>query len=73
MIEIVNDVADGIATPEQLSLLEELGATVSKTALCGLGKTAANPALSTLRYFKKEYEEHIYNKIKENKRIIIKM
>jgi len=49
-------------TLEQISLLEELGATVSQTALCGLGKTAANPVLSTLRYFRDEYETHINEK-----------
>jgi NAD-dependent dihydropyrimidine dehydrogenase PreA subunit len=44
---------------EQIDLLAELGDTISQTALCGLGKTAANPVLSTLHYFRKEYETHI--------------
>jgi NAD-dependent dihydropyrimidine dehydrogenase PreA subunit len=47
---------------EQLDLLEELADTVSQTALCGLGKTAPNPVLSTLRYFRPEYEAHIKEK-----------
>ena len=62
MIEIINNITEGCGRPEQLSLLEELGATISETSLCGLGKTAANPVLSTLRYFRKEYETHIYEK-----------
>ncbi len=44
---------------EQIPLLEELAETVSQTALCALGKTAPNPVLSTLRYFREEYEAHI--------------
>ena len=47
---------------EQLDLLEELADTVSQTALCGLGKTAPNPVLTTLRYFRPEYEAHIREK-----------
>ena len=59
MLEIITDITEGNGTPDQISLLEELGSTVSQTALCGLGKTAANPVLSTLRYFQDEYETHI--------------
>jgi NADH-quinone oxidoreductase subunit F len=59
MLEIITDITEGRGKTEQLSLLEELGETVSETALCGLGKTAANPVLSTLRYFREEYEAHI--------------
>ncbi|MGB5992779.1 MAG: NADH-ubiquinone oxidoreductase-F iron-sulfur binding region domain-containing protein [Desulfobacterales bacterium] len=62
MLEIITDITEGNGTSEQISLLEELGATVSQTALCGLGKTAANPVLSTLRYFRDEYETHINEK-----------
>ncbi len=62
MLEIVTDITEGRGTPGQLKLLEELAETVSLTALCGLGKTAANPVLTTLRYFRKEYEAHIYDK-----------
>jgi len=59
MLEIVTDITEGRGKFEQISLLEELGDTISQTALCGLGKTAANPVLSTLRYFREEYETHI--------------
>lgn len=59
MLEIVTDITEGRGRPEHLDLLEELADTVSQTALCGLGKTAPNPVLSTLRYFYSEYEAHI--------------
>lgn len=59
MLEIVTDITLGRGTREQIELLEELADTVSQTSLCGLGKTAANPVLSTLRYFREEYETHI--------------
>jgi len=62
MLEIITDITEGRGKTEQLNLLEELGDTVSETALCGLGKTAANPVLSTLRYFRKEYEAHIHQR-----------
>jgi len=62
MLEIVTDITEGRGEPDQLRLLEELGETISDTALCGLGKTAANPVLSTLRYFLDEYETHIHAK-----------
>ncbi|KKL73990.1 hypothetical protein LCGC14_2069340, partial [marine sediment metagenome] len=58
MLEITTDITEGRGTPEQLDLLEELADTVSQTALCGLGKTAPNPVLSTVRYFRDEYEAH---------------
>ncbi|MDY7028078.1 MAG: 4Fe-4S binding protein, partial [Spirochaetota bacterium] len=44
---------------EDLDILEELGAYVAESSLCGLGKSAANPLLSTLRFFRDEYVEHI--------------
>jgi NADH:ubiquinone oxidoreductase subunit F (NADH-binding)/(2Fe-2S) ferredoxin/Pyruvate/2-oxoacid:ferredoxin oxidoreductase delta subunit len=62
MLEIVTDITEGRGHAEQISLLEELGYTLGETALCGLGKTAANPVLSTLRYFREEYEAHIDRK-----------
>ncbi len=62
MLEIITDITEGRGTIGQLDLLEELGDTVSRTSLCGLGKTAANPVLSTLRYFREEYEAHIDRK-----------
>ncbi len=62
MLEIITDITEGRGTFEQIGLLEELGYTMGETALCGLGKTAANPVLSTLRYFREEYERHIDEK-----------
>ncbi|MBI5388059.1 MAG: NAD(P)H-dependent oxidoreductase subunit E [Verrucomicrobia bacterium] len=62
MLEIVTDITHGRGTMEQLDLLRELAETVSLTSLCGLGKTAANPVLSTLKYFLPEYEAHIKKK-----------
>jgi NADH-quinone oxidoreductase subunit F len=62
MLEIITDITEGRGRPEQLPLLEELADTVSQTALCGLGKTAPNPVISTLRYFRPEYEAHIKEK-----------
>jgi NADH-quinone oxidoreductase subunit F len=59
MLEIITDITEGRGTTEQIDLLEDLADTISQTALCGLGKTAPNPVLSTLRYFRSEYEAHI--------------
>ncbi len=62
MLEIVTDITEGKGTMEQLALLEELAQVVKDTTQCGLGQTAANPVLSTLRYFRNEYIEHIVDK-----------
>jgi len=62
MLEIITDITEGRGTLKQLDLLEELAETVAETALCGLGKTAPNPVLSTLRHFRSEYEAHINGK-----------
>ena len=62
MHEILTDISDGRGTIDQIGLLEELGWATSEASLCQLGGTAPNPVLSTLRYFKNEYEEHILNK-----------
>jgi len=62
MLEIITDITEGRGRPEQLDLLEELANTVSQTAMCGLGKTAPNPVVSTLRHFRWEYEAHIKEK-----------
>ncbi len=59
MYEILEDISTGRGTPEQLDLLEELAVVVKDTSMCGLGQTAANPVLSTLRYFREEYLAHI--------------
>jgi NADH:ubiquinone oxidoreductase subunit F (NADH-binding)/(2Fe-2S) ferredoxin/Pyruvate/2-oxoacid:ferredoxin oxidoreductase delta subunit len=62
MLEIVTDITEGRGTLKQIDLLEELADTVAQTSLCGLGKTAPNPVLTTLRYFRSEYEDHIKHK-----------
>ncbi len=62
MLEILEDIVNGRGTGEQLDLLEELGRAITDTALCGLGKSAALPVLSTLRVFRDEYEEHVFDK-----------
>ena len=59
MLEILEDIVNGRGTMEQLDLLEELGHAITDTALCGLGKSAALPVLSTLKVFRDEYEEHV--------------
>ncbi|QEF97467.1 NADP-reducing hydrogenase subunit HndC [Stieleria maiorica] len=56
---LLDKIADGEATPSDLELLEELCDVVQATSLCGLGQTAPNPVLSTLRYFRHEYEEKL--------------
>jgi len=62
MYEILDDVSKGKATLAHLDLLEELALTVRDTTMCGLGQSAPNPVLSTLRYFREEYERHIRDK-----------
>ena len=62
MLEILERIVAGEGRDGDIELLEELAETVSATALCGLGKTAANPVISTIKYFRKEYEAHIYEK-----------
>jgi len=62
MYEILDDISRGEGTLEQLGLLEELAHVVKDTTMCGLGQTAPNPVLSTLRYFRDEYLEHIQNR-----------
>lgn len=62
MLEILEDIIAGNGTAEQLELLQELGETITDTALCGLGKSAALPVLSTMKNFKEEYMEHVVDK-----------
>lgn len=59
MLDILDKVTTGQAKMEDIDRLEELAQSIKRSALCGLGKTAPNPVLSTLRYFRQEYEEHI--------------
>jgi NADH-quinone oxidoreductase subunit F len=62
MFEIVKRITEGQGRSDDIPLLENLGKVVQKASLCGLGQTAANPVLSTLRYFRPEYEAHIEKK-----------
>ncbi len=59
MLEILTRIADGTTRPGDLPMLEALAKTVASSSLCGLGKSAPNPVISTLRYFRHEYEQHI--------------
>ena len=61
ILEILTKITDGKATMEDLDKLEELCDYVKSNSLCGLGQTSPNPVLSTLRYFRDEYIEHIVN------------
>ncbi len=59
MYELLTQISEGRATESDLELLEELAHVVQETSLCGLGQTAPNPVLTTLRYFRSEYEAHV--------------
>ncbi len=59
MHAILEKITDGKGTREDLAKLHKIGAAMKKAALCGLGQTAPNPTLSTIKYFEKEYLEHI--------------
>ncbi len=63
MYELLTRITNGSATAHDLELLEELCEMVGSTSLCGLGQSAPNPVLSTLRYFRDEYMEHIDKKV----------
>ncbi|MBW1998026.1 MAG: NADH-quinone oxidoreductase subunit NuoF [Deltaproteobacteria bacterium] len=60
LLSILKEISEGKGKPEHLHHLETLGKTVKNTSLCGLGQTAPNPALTTLKYFPEEYKAHIY-------------
>ena len=60
-LEILNRICDGKGRPGDIALLEELGELLEGFSLCALGRTAANPVLSTIRYFRDEYQVHIHD------------
>jgi NADH-quinone oxidoreductase subunit F/NADP-reducing hydrogenase subunit HndC len=62
MLDILTDIVEGKGEMEDLDLLESMGMGIKKGSLCGLGQTAPNPILTTLKYFREEYEEHIIHK-----------
>ncbi|MGB2959740.1 MAG: NADH-ubiquinone oxidoreductase-F iron-sulfur binding region domain-containing protein, partial [Bacteroidota bacterium] len=62
MYEILEDIVLGRGRPDHVGLLEELALVVKDASMCGLGQSAPNPVLSTLRYFREEFERHIHQK-----------
>jgi NADH-quinone oxidoreductase subunit F len=62
MLQILQNICEGKGRPEDIELLESLSKTIMDASLCGLGQTAPNPVLSTLRYFMDEYKAHIFEK-----------
>ena len=62
MLEILERITEGKGKEGDIELLEELCSSIKDGALCGLGQTAPNPVLTTIRYFRNEYEDHIKNK-----------
>ncbi|HAJ26239.1 MAG TPA: hydrogenase, partial [Syntrophus sp. (in: bacteria)] len=61
MLQILTSITQGKGKEGDIELLEEMAAIIKDASLCGLGQTAPNPILSTIRYFRKEYEDHIRN------------
>ncbi len=59
MLDVLTNITQGKGKEGDIELLEEMAEVIKNAALCGLGQTAPNPVLSTIRYFRKEYEEHI--------------
>lgn len=62
MLEILERITEGKGKDGDIELLEELAMKIKDGSMCGLGQTAPNPVLTTIRYFRNEYEDHIYNK-----------
>jgi NADH-quinone oxidoreductase F subunit len=62
MLEILNRITEGEGKEEDIEILQRLAKTIKSTSLCGLGQTAPNPVLSTMRYFMDEYKSHIIDK-----------
>lgn len=64
MLDILDKICSGKADMSDIDKLEELAVNIKKSSLCGLGKTAPNPVLTTLKYFREEYEEHVKGECK---------
>ena len=62
LLEVLKKITDGKGEPEDLDKIDELATHMQKSSLCALGQTAPNPILSTMKFFKQEYIDHIYNK-----------
>lgn len=63
MLDILNRICEGEGSLEDLDMLESLAYMIKDSSLCGLGQTAPNPVLSTLKHFRKEYEAHVIDKV----------
>lgn len=62
MLDILDKITEGHGTPEDIEKLDDLAHAIKDSALCGLGQTAPNPVLSTLKYFRDEYDAHVNEK-----------
>lgn len=62
MLEMLEKITEGKGEPGDIEKLEELGNFINSASLCGLGQTASNPVLTTIKYFRDEYEAHVYDK-----------
>jgi len=62
LLKILTDITGGKGSEEDIDLLEEMGKAIIAGSICGLGQTAPNPVLSSIRYFRSEYETHIRDK-----------
>ena len=62
MLEMLTNITKGKGKEGDIELLQEMAAIIKNASLCGLGQTAPNPVLTTLKYFRSEYEAHITNK-----------
>ncbi|RLE06578.1 NADH-quinone oxidoreductase subunit F, partial [Candidatus Aerophobetes bacterium] len=62
MLEVLEEITEGKGKEEYINFLQEMGTTIKDAALCGLGQTAPNPVLTTIRYFLDEYKAHIKEK-----------
>jgi NADH-quinone oxidoreductase subunit F len=62
LLRILTDIAEGRGTPRQIETMKKISDTMMKASLCGLGQTAPNPVLTTLRYFEDEYRAHVENR-----------
>ncbi len=62
MLSILEDITEGLGKPDDMKLLEDLADGIKSGSLCGLGQTAPNPVLTSLKYFTEEYEAHIFDK-----------
>jgi NADH:ubiquinone oxidoreductase subunit F (NADH-binding) len=62
MLEILTRITEGKGAPSDIEKLERLGTMIKRSSLCGLGQSAPNSVLTTLKYFRQEYEDHVINK-----------